>query len=194
MHQQKFKPILFSTPMIQAILADNKTMTRRIIKPPISKWLIDQNLNTPYARATALYAKYQIGDILWVRETFGYSNDGRLHYAADVCSPKYDNPINGWKPSIFMPKEVCRLFLQVTHVKPELLTSISEEDALKEGVKVLVPGERYLDYQQPDKYFCTTARNSFISLWQKINGMGNSNPFVWAYTFKKLDGRPEGFL
>ena len=86
------KPILFSTPMVQAILAGNKTMTRRIIKhfgnslhygtllcdwglsnPPyiengILKWTLQTEVDD--AQTFKIKPRYQPGDILWVRETW----------------------------------------------------------------------------------------------------------------------------
>lgn len=77
------KPILFSTPMVQAILAGHKTMTRRIVKFP--DWLkinpggsvvggsVHDNGINPDIKSAAEYWKlphHQKGDVLWVRETF----------------------------------------------------------------------------------------------------------------------------
>lgn len=74
----KEHPILFSTQMVQAILEDRKTMTRRVIK--VSPESIYKGLNTKgrhefcdfsggYQWIKSVPPKYKVGDILWVRET-----------------------------------------------------------------------------------------------------------------------------
>lgn len=96
-----------------------------------------------------------------------------------------------YKPSIFMPKEACRLFLKVTNVRVERLLEISEEDARKEGVEHLVP--RWKDYTN-DKGYCYNAWSSFKTLWIKINGIESytSNPWVWVIEFEQVE-KPENF-
>jgi hypothetical protein len=134
MHIQlsKRRPILFSTPMVKAILEGRKTETRRVIKDP--GW-----------RDNGFEPKLKVGNILWVRETFKpkYVKEGLegfkkqypgvcpWFYAADGESePGY----GGWKPSIFMPREASRILLQVTDVTPQRLIDISTEDTLNEGI------------------------------------------------------------
>ena len=143
-----FKPILFSTPMVQAILRGEKTQTRRIVK--YSKIINDPKIgfsaftgndhfevrgvheNGQYG-GSLFKMKYKVGDILWVRETFQILPPNMVFYKADT-----DNIASGnWKPSIFMPKDACRIFLRVTKIRIERLDAISETDAIKEGIELV---------------------------------------------------------
>ncbi len=156
------KPILFSTPMVQAILSGRKTQTRRVIKRFTDFGITDH----------CAYGK--VGDILWVRETWQKVEHPELkyRYRADHLNPTSVT----WKPSIFMPKDACRIFLEVTEIKVERLQDISEEDAIAEGVEVPTYKETELA-----KY-----KTNFSILWEFINGEESweSNPWVWAITFK----------
>jgi hypothetical protein len=97
-----------------------------------------------------------------------------------------------WKPSIFMPKAACRIFLEITDVKVERLQDISEEDAINEGVELL-PNNRY-KYYLSEYFDCINAVHSFQTLWKSINGAESweANPFVWAIEFKQIT-KPENF-
>lgn len=108
----KARPILMSTPMVQALLEGRKTQTRRILKNKPNAQdlkLVPELLRGDAGGACSLYGK--VGDLLWVRETFG------IHYeGADTVIYKADNSVQGnwelykgWKPSIFMPKWASRL-------------------------------------------------------------------------------------
>ena len=102
-----------------------------------------------------------------------------------------DKPVP-WKPSIFMPKEACRLFLEVVDIRAERLQSISFEDAAAEGIKQGDNGY-YKNYLSADwSEFGETSVDSFMSLCNKINKNWNDNPYVWVITFKVVEC-PKGF-
>jgi hypothetical protein len=118
-----------------------------------------------------------------------------------------------WKPSIHMPKAAARIWLLVEDVQVQRLQDISEEDAKSEGVQSCVAtkelfGARaqglrlYRNYDRSDHSLkdhpCNgfdTAKVSFETLWESINGKDswNENPWVWVVKFKVLstDGKPE---
>ena len=213
----KEHPILFSTPMVQAIIAGRKTVTRRIVK---LKHLPQKDIASIHPDGSGLgwvaWAGKPVGaeftrqaypgndgfkcpygepgDILWVREThapWGYDNS--YAYKADGFIERYgawerDTPngisdierIEKWTPSIFMPKEACRIWLEITQIRVERLQDISREDALAEGVlncPIVGPIGNY------------------EFLWEKINGekSWNDNPFVWVISFQVLSttGKPD---
>ncbi len=201
------KPILFSTEMVQAILAGRKTQTRRIVK---IKGSIPNNETKPLSTHSCNSVYYfwghdevacpygSPGDILWVRESFTFNPIGKTDYLykADSLVPKFIK----WKPSIHMPKEACRLFLKVTNVRVERLFEISENDAALEGVlcDVEIPVNfkklyYYRDYTG-NTSGCADARSSFMTLWKKINGESSwkSNPWVWVIEFERIE-KPENF-
>lgn len=207
-----YKPILFSTPMVQAIIRGEKSQTRRIVKNKIAlDWLETGFTQNFVALPENGLSKYKIGDILWVRETWQHTKVLNLHptdenygfvYKADA-QPWEDYEGWNWKPSIFMPKDACRIFLEVTEVRVERLNEITEADALAEGV------ERWTEERMKSKpthyklYFhekgsecsyTSCPNDSYETLWQKINGENSwsENPFVWVYTFKQVE-RPYGF-
>lgn len=201
----KTKPILFSTPMVQAILEGVKTQTRRIVKFP-NNW--DNKTVYPNGKfglkygvfednellLFRLFPKYEIDDILWVRETFQKVNQTFIYKANNKLM--YDNdaykeifPGLKWKPSIFMSKEAARIFLKVTNVRVERLHDITESDAIAEGIKSI--DNVYYDYLS-DKFY-RKPYESFCTLWQKINGNWHENPFVWVYEFE-LTEKPENFI
>lgn len=194
-----FKPILFSTGMVQAIFEGRKTHTRRVVKGEGTIEKVKDNLcvnrtgkgNSKFVKMP----KYQTGDILWVRETWKESPKQatwqKYSYKANYHPALAE--LGKWKPSIFMPKEACRLFLEVTNVRCEKLNDISEEDAGKEGIYVLDidpmnPLAFNYTYNGSKKAFFST-KDGFEHLWKSINGENSwtANPFVWVYEFKVIE-------
>lgn len=202
------KPILFSEEMIRAILAGEKTQTRRVIKPQpkydhfshigaglTGLWCGYLYLDDPAWEARCPYGK--TGDQLWVRETFAtpskwdqykpselldnWLRPDQLVYKATERYP--DGDYYKWRPSIFMPRWASRIQLQVESVRVERIQEISEKDALAEG----------------------TMHNGFVSktvsevavfkgLWDEINerrGYGwEKNPWVWVVEFSMIQEEP----
>src|SRR5690606_8173259 len=200
-NNDKIKPILFSTPMVQAILENRKTQTRR--KCAHQYWqhseLVDFNDNGCHIKVDKnVTSKYQVGDILWVRETwqtsYNYENDNWDYiYKSDGGYWIDDDGPMKWKPSIHMPKAAARIFLEVTNVRVERLFDISEKDAIAEGIIVIEPEEAYNSYDKGVGSYAT-ARGSFFSLWSSINGQASldANPWVFVYEFKRVE-RPANF-
>lgn len=154
------KPILFSGPMVRALLDGRKTMTRRLALT--SRKLKEESTATSYRSSTKILAspwqRVMQGNRLWVRESLTHvtsdpvtADDCSLHcYSASIPAgmtsanpyePNYLFPEDGKPslspksiPSIHMPRWASRLTLAVTAVKTERLQDISEEDAWAEGV------------------------------------------------------------
>ena len=152
-----------------------------------------------------LFPKAVEKEIFWVRETwqesecFDYHIKNEFVYRANKAHAEFANEHNvRWNPSIFMPKEACRLFLEVTNVRVERLKDISSEDAIAEGISHTtrykgVAADNYMNYLA-NRYEFTGPGLSFYSLWESINGRASLqlNPWVWVYTFKRIE-KPETF-
>lgn len=216
---QNVHPILFSTPMVAAILAGRKTMTRRLTNlevvnkfPNDVQFLGFQDYPDGSFRAifqsddsdeagSIKFPYGKPGDTLWVRESFykSFAPDGitfpAYYFKVSHGGERvYDKDIFKWKPSIFMPKEAARLFLKITDVKVERLQEISEADAIAEGVEDLTEGQllSFKDYLHGAHPY--TAKGSFKSLWLKINGLQSwdANPWCWVISFERT-GKPEKY-
>ena len=213
----KERPILFSAPMVKAILDGQKTMTRRVNS--IGEYYISDK-RCPYG---------VVGDRLWVRETWYYeehmhdSTAGAPDLPGDLYSHRLvfkadcpDYPVNvgvgqhGWRPSIFMPRWASRILLEVTDIKVERLQDITEEDAEKEGIPNEYPMSDIYCYHcggrgliethhretlgamEIDCPYCDTAVKRFATLWDSINGKKpgktwKDNPWVWVVEFRRVE-------
>lgn len=224
-------PIIFSSAMIRAILNGSKTQTRRIILPWPDAWIrgSDGTFKVPMKKTNkkpganraiwqeddgtcyeTMKCPYgQEGDRLWVRESWAQQLSGKFIYKADYPDGfAADQTATGaWKPSIHMPRSVCRILLQVEEIRAERLMDITEEDAMAEGVQKLfsdqdinfpnykaeldlkpMPYKNYLWPKFAAFSSCTTAKQSFHTLWRAIHGPDPvyENPWVRAITFKLL--------
>ncbi len=205
-NQTKERPILFSAPMVRAILSGRKKVTRRALKvqphidvsgnfcvgganygqdiygKPVTKHFVSSHC--PYG---------QPGDRLWVREAWQddaqvnaiapreLSHGEPIQYAADGASRQNGCSMitpGKTRPSIHMPRWVSRILLEINDVRLERLQDISEGQA--EGVNFL--------RSAPDLDETLTAAQLFDCLWSSINSADswNANPWVWVVEFKPV--------
>lgn len=206
----KERPILFSAPMVRAILDGRKTVTRRIVKPmrdpdfecQLASCEIAGEVNGGTCRIRCPYG--QPGDQLWVRETWSraklfasnelfYRADGE-HQAGRQLSLSYHEREKRWRSPIHMPRWASRITLEITGVRVERLQEISEEDAIAEGVFKKVGtspvGDVVETHDGGDLIYVSKglARNAYHELWESINGPGSwdLNPYVWVIEFKRV--------
>ena len=208
----KSRPILFSAPMVRALLAGTKTQTRRVVKvqphashnpqhaePRSAGWVWMAHDDRPtYSFATGDFrCPYgQPGDQLWVRETWAHhvqaqsaerDEDGPFVYAADGPQALQARLASKWTPGIHMFRWASRITLEITAVRVERLQDISEADAQAEGIEY---SERFGGYciGEAQHFNSHDPRESYWSLWETINGPGSveSNPWVWCLSFKRV--------
>ena len=177
------RPIIFSAPMVRALLDGRKTMTRRLAWT----WF-----NHPLQGTKASpWQKARPGDRLWVREHMRLGATSTAWcYAADDKLISLDWPDHrvaqmvGWAhhqerasvPSIHMPRWASRLTLTVTAARIERLKEISEADARAEGTdKPILPHWAEFPY-----------RSAFRGLWNELHGddAWHANPEVVAISFR----------
>lgn len=196
----KTRPILFSGPMVRAILDGRKTQTRRVVKPDlfphceaslkanghVALRMLGFDFPMPYG---------QPGELLWVKETFGIHRDcpkrdkpvgkGWLHYSADDSGcPR--TLVGKLKPSIFMRREYSRITLEIESVRVERLQDISESDAVAEGIKASECVNPEVTPQGGHRI--ESPIWAYRKLWESINGPGSwdKNPWVWVIGFKRI--------
>jgi hypothetical protein len=248
----KEHPILFSTPMVKALLEGRKTQTRRILTPDnstVGEGRIDwndlcwdgseiykdtcqhghtetQNAPLPFADGKAnkfypyehqylhvpykwaeqstiyrIYPNWEVGDKLWVRETWSpWADKASQYYSGgkdEVCLYRADyldslkNPLEiggdkHWHPSIFMPRKFSRITLEIIGIMVERVQEISEADAKAEGV---FPYGGNYDIDGSEGNY----KDGYQYLWDHLNSKRGyswvSNPWVWVIEFKSVEGK-----
>jgi hypothetical protein len=212
----KERPILFSGPMVRALLDGSKTQTRRAVKPqppaeakdvftfhhpdPRTHFygfdgeaLMDWAQPCPYG---------ETGNRLYVRETWQHSNHPcgpyeddcivfyRADYLDDPLGPDLERSADGirrqWRPSIHMPRPASRITLEVTGVRVERLQDISDRDCIAEGIG-LNPSAEGIPMTAPEGE--TMPRAAYRALWDSLAARGadwQANPWVWVVEFKRV--------
>jgi hypothetical protein len=212
----KERPILFSAPMIRALLAGSKTQTRRAVANVDADGTVWRSRHRiagvrPFTDAPPDILEWcpygQPGDQLWVRECWAPNSGsaGGFLYRADHFSAASFSSIDlktgicthstaRWRPSINMPRIASRITLEVTGVRVERLQDISEADAVAEGIEPYTDfapaGQHWRRYRDGGmNCYVDNPIASYASLWTEINGPGSweANPWVWVVEFKRSE-------
>lgn len=188
------RPIIMSGESIKAILVGRKTQTRRIIKPQPNRVvnglpyrrLISNGIGDVIKLIKCPYG--QIGDRLWVKETWATENRYNHLKPSEIPQPAtlyypanrdYEPFQMGIKRSLlFMPRWASRITLEITGIRVERVQDIPLVDVKKEGISEI------------NWYHYDNAIDAFKKLWDSINakrGYGwGINPWVWVISFRKL--------
>lgn len=200
-------PILFNTEMVRAIQDGRKTATRRAMKPqPLfytgrkyifddkeipKKWEDCDNIIETY--------QYQPGDILYVRETWGWEpcwacgmdveiggciyehtrvyNQKKREYGCYCHKASMDDgdtpSVGTWRPSIHMPRAAARIWLEVKDVRIERLQDIDDNGILAEGLEIGCYFEDLWD---------SVIKKSDIKKYG-----WDVNPWVWVIEFERRE-------
>lgn len=201
------KGIIFSAPMVRALLEGRKTQTRRLLTPrPVwepekidgvtfgAGWSwrgLSRFHPMDFVARAVEWCPYAPGDRLYVREALGWNRDGddRFFYRADQADvppsviPDNYQITNPYAPSIHMPRWASRLWLTVTDVRVQRVQEISEADARAEGVNPT--GWEGSDVP-------AHCRIAFQDLWNSLHTKPGetweANPWVVAISFDVHNG------
>lgn len=151
------------------------------------------------------------GDRIWVRESMDSDGDdwwfpaagrGEFEFPLDGAGNDYRSDVLLWMkkqrdagrisvPSIHMPRWACRIVLEITDVRVQRVQEITNKEAYDEGIQA-----PQVPITEPDG-FQHQAHGwegiySFRQLWNSIYGntdfAWDKNPWVWALTFKRVEG------
>lgn len=187
----KERPILFSVPMVRAILEGRKTVTRRALNEHALKNIsigsqIGECHELPaegplHPNSVGYYNDFcpfgQPGERLWVRET--HADIGcRLTYRADSDDGAHCQ-VKKWTPAIHMFRRHSRILLEITEVRIERLQDITPEQCQAEGIVQRFPNVN-------DEFTSDILRGAFAELWMSTGGDWAANQFVWVVEFKRV--------
>lgn len=152
------RPIIFSAPMVRAILDGKKTQTRRIVRTRDLSAAPGPSPACPYGGP---------GDRLWVREAFAgvqAGPNGEARWVEVTYRADNGGRVGRWRSPIHMPRQLSRITLAIAAVRSEDLHAITEDDARREGV---------------------STRDAYARGWDSIHGPGawSLNPLVWVVDF-----------
>ena len=201
------KKIMFNDKygLTQAVLDGRKTMTRRIINQRTEGWLRmlyderydDWHRRSPYMYLETLAIAQSYRSIL--QNTSLRDFVCQIEYDGELFIDEFENITDGkgFKNKMFVKAKYMPHHIKISGIRVERLQDISNEDCLREGVRLwedAVPeyqsnplGKLYEIAGRRDRY--KTPREAFVALIDNVSGKGTweSNPLVWVYEFELVD-------
>ena len=207
--------LMFKAPLVRAILDGQKTQTRRLVKwkgldkglnlgfsglravNDGNEWVLESNSRTSseWRCQPTLCPMGQPGDRIYVRETFAMEDNGHEEwpvFRADNAAPPTLPPSRGparWKPAIHMPKDLARIWLEITGVRVERLQQITDAECWAEGAVTEARPDQFSVHSviATDGKAYLSPRGAFSALWESTGGDWAANPWVWVIDFKRIE-------
>lgn len=209
--------IIFSGPMILALLAGKKTVTRRPVKqfadPDVATLLSQSRGVATFGHAIPddpvpidVRCRYLPGDRLWVKETWAAQHDFDAYPPGEIPSPKArlhyaaTEPLGGLmkRTPLYMPRWASRITLEVLTVRVERLHEITEADAQREGVtRDNEPCDHVRRSCEEIGCLGPGYRSTYCNLWRAMHGYDKGpaawkrNPWVWVISFWSTKARSQ---
>ena len=191
------KKIMFNDKygLTEAVLEGRKTMTRRAIaasigevhyRPTVSKCYFFSDSND-----REVDPRYHIGEVVAIAQNYaaaGFSGNEIDREPITLKSRGLIISSKGWNNKMFVRAEAMPHHIRITDIKVERMQDISDEDCIKEGVNQYNDGVGFWVQRLPFVLY-STPRKAFAALIDKVSGKGtwDSNPWVFAYTFRLED-------
>lgn len=212
----KERPILFSSPMIRALLDGSKTQTRRIVKDqPFQRevdglWLkrigrnkwtsperwekVTKNRKLIFQRSCKLefnewlmgFCPYAVGDRLWVRETFCHQSEDGYVSTDKFWYAATDLNKDGTERSAWCPS--VHMPREASRITLEI-TGVRVERVQGISEKdAKAEASPLTEMVRGTKVWNSSYRAGFRSLWSSVNGEESfeANPYVWVAKFKRV--------
>ena len=201
------KKIMFNDKygLTQAVLAERKTQTRRIIpsadhenrryegapiftNPDGTKSVLAQ-----FSDKRVLSA-YAVGEVVAIAQAYKDIPEFPLLSKQGVEELK-QSP--GWRNKVFVKSSLMPHHIRITNIRIERLQDISDNDCLAEGIyklkKIDTNGWKYSyrpiwrDLDMRDLFI--TPKFAYAALIDKVSGKGTweNNPYVFVYDFELID-------
>lgn len=189
------KKIMFSDKffLTQAVLAGQKTMTRRVLRDnvPLGNW-----------EETIKHLHYKVGEVIAIAQPYKDIIE-RLPMYSDAILDEVGMPRKefkaGWTNKMFVRASLMPHHIRITDINVERLQNISDDDILREGIYpqrffnkeeyVLATKGKMNNIPVRWQKLFPTPREAFAALIDSISGKGTweSNPWVIAYSFELVD-------
>ncbi len=198
------KKIMFNDKygLTQAVLDGGKTMTRRIIHaeniPDDPEYGYAPNIDACCVfneDDVVAKSQYNLCEVVAIAQAYKDIYEKRGFDMHDPFTFVGDSA--GWTNKMFVKADLMPHHIKITSIRVEHLQDISDEDCLREGVRLwedadpkykLNPlGKLYEIAGRWDGY--KSPREAFAALIGYVSGKGTweSNPLVWVYEFELVD-------
>lgn len=185
--------------LTEAVLAERKTQTRRIIPSADHKnrrYEGAPKLTNPDGTKSVLaqfsdkrvLSAYAINEVVAIAQA--YKNIPKFpQLSKQAVEELKQSP--GWNNKMFTKLDLMLHHIRITDIRVERLHDISDKDCIAEGIEVFPDeyGFRFVKGEALHWICADSLRQVYASLIDKISGKETweSNPYVFVYDFELID-------